>query len=143
MNTNDCPICKKIREEKEKYYKNLKTEIYLCKNHMEEAIKVKPDIDIFKRENVTHKEICPVCELEKGLIEHFSGNYQDLCFFHLNFFRDKLTPKDWDTLIEKWEEIYKYLKEVIASYDYRSRISLDKSNITLILDLILGSGRRY
>ncbi|HOL39749.1 MAG TPA: hypothetical protein PKY18_05515 [Dictyoglomaceae bacterium] len=141
MNTNNCPICKKIRREKEKYYKELKTETYLCKDHMEEAIKVKPEI--VKKENFISKESCPVCELENRLIENFSGNYQELCLFHLKFFRDKLTPKDWDALIEKWEEIYKYLKEVIASYDYRSKTSLDTSNIESILDLILGSGRRY
>lgn len=44
MNIKKCPICEKIKEEKEKKIKNLSSKTYICKNHLKEAITINSQI---------------------------------------------------------------------------------------------------
>lgn len=126
MKINKCTICEKIREEKEKRLRNLDKRVYLCKNHLKEALIVNPNIlELLEFED--NKE-CPICTLEKEITYAFQGEIKDLCLYHLRILRDRIKDEDYEEIIERWKEYKKHLKET-------------KEEVELILDLLTGCGR--
>ncbi|MGB9768303.1 hypothetical protein [Dictyoglomus sp.] len=126
MKIKKCPICEKIREEKEKRLKNLGKKVHLCKNHLKEAFTVNPNIlELLEFED--NKE-CPICTLEKEITYAFQGEVKDLCLYHLRMLRDRIKDEDYEEIVERWKEYEKHLKEM-------------DEQVELILDLITGCGR--
>uniref|UniRef100_A0A7C3RNH4 Uncharacterized protein n=1 Tax=Dictyoglomus thermophilum TaxID=14 RepID=A0A7C3RNH4_DICTH len=135
----ECPICKKIKEEKEKFYKSLNKPIYLCKEHLKEALLLNPRL--YQDKEIQKEDICPICELEKKIISYYNGDFSDLCLYHLKIFEDKIPENTWKILIKEWEDYLKHIHNVIESYSY-NQTPLKENYVMEILDLLLGTGRK-
>ncbi|ACI19447.1 hypothetical protein [Dictyoglomus thermophilum] len=126
MNIKKCPICEKIKEEKEKKIKNLSSKTYICKNHLKEAITINSQIiEILDFEN---NKDCPLCILEEEITQNFQGEVKDLCLYHLRMLRYRIKEEDYKEIAKKWEEYKNYLKD-------------PDDKVELIFDLLTGCGR--
>jgi len=141
----NCPLCEKIKREKINLYKSFSKDFFppLCKEHFKEVCKV-IDTSFISWDNFSGEENCFVCEFERKIEEEFYKNnidYSELCLYHLKKVRDKLTPKDYEKLVLKWERFREMVIRLIESYDYNSeKITFD--DFYLILDHLLGTGKR-
>lgn len=140
MKILNCPICQKIKEEKEKFTENIykHEKIYLCKNHLREVLSIDPNIEdkiIFG-----DGENCILCQKEKEITFSYEGKIVDLCFFHLYELKERIKDEDWKILAKRWEDYRIYIKKLIESYDYKGE-KIKENYIDLIFDLFFGTGR--
>ncbi|MCX7845716.1 MAG: hypothetical protein N2312_03785 [Dictyoglomaceae bacterium] len=145
MNFEKCPLCERVKEEKLVIYNSISKDFLpsLCKEHFYELIKIK---EIYLIDwNKYKTEGCIICSLEvkieKEFLEEFKDYYK-LCLYHLKKVKNKLTEGDWNKLIDKWRDFHNHLNELIESYDYKKENIKVSSNLCLILDHLLGTGRR-
>ncbi|MEN2983419.1 MAG: hypothetical protein ABDH25_00105 [Dictyoglomaceae bacterium] len=144
MSFEKCPLCEKIKEEKLIIYNSISKNFLpsLCKEHFYELLRTK---DLSFIDWSKYKvEKCYICSLEEKIEKEFLKEFKDyyrLCIYHLKQVQNKLNKEDWEKLIEKWKNYQFYLKEIIESYDYKKK-NIKSSNLYLILDHLLGIGRR-
>lgn len=145
MNFEKCPLCEKIKEKKLNLYNSISKNFLppLCKEHFYEATKIKDlsfiEWDKYKIEN------CYICSLEEKIEKEFLKDFKDyykLCLYHLKKVKDELKEEDWNRLIDKWMNYEAHLKEIIESYDYKKENKKTPFNLYLILDHLLGTGRK-
>lgn len=144
MNFEKCPLCEKTRMEKLAIYNSISENFIpsLCKEHFYELSKIK-DLS-FINWNIYKIGDCYICSLEKNIEKEFFEGFKDyykLCLYHLKKIKDKLGEEDWNRLIDIWKNYQNHLKELIESYDY-VKGNISTSNLYLILDHLLGTGRR-